>query len=114
MLVTLSPALTRFLRVTGINSVPARMTRPFRFKSASHIGGWPVKQVVGPPAFCPEKLRNTSTSVLRGLLISEGTINRILANAVSVLSLILLFVYERGTEMAWMVTYTPAENTRFD
>jgi hypothetical protein len=66
------------------------MTRPFRFKSASHIGGWPAKQVVGPPAFCPEKLRNISTSVLRGLRISAGTINLILTIAVSVLSLKLL------------------------
>lgn len=49
------------------------------------MGGRPAKQVVGPPAFCPEKLRKTSTSILRGLLVSEGTKNRILAIDISVL-----------------------------
>ena len=102
MFVTLSPALTRFLRVTGINSVPARMTRPFRFKSASHMGGWPVKQVVGPPAFCPEKLRNTSTSVLCGLRVNAGTINFIRTIAVPILVSKLLFIFEIGTAMVWM------------
>jgi hypothetical protein len=87
------------------------MTRPFRFKSASHIGGWPVKQAVGPPAFCPEKLRKTSTSVLCGLRISAGTINLILI-PVSVLSHQLLSIYERVTEMVWTVIRTLADCAR--